>query len=219
MNCYGIEVAPRHIPALDPNYAPLGLFNRAFLKTARKPLGLAVERSNGQVAVCETFIHGTPDMAEADRYYVDRLVKTLLWMKGGFRVYVRGDETVYETLKAAYTAEGSRAFDADFMARVYERPFEVVSCEKLPEDDRQIFVQVLLEEDVLFYSVRNRSLPVNVQPGQLPVTTKIPPALHGYGLQNVQTTLRKYHSLYALNYADGWFGFATDLPNSYISTK
>ena len=134
MNCYGIEVAPRHIPALDPNYAPLGLFNRAFLKTARKPLGLAVERSNGQVAICETFIHGTPDMAEADRYYVDRLVKTLLWMKGGFRVYVRGDETVYETLKAAYTAEGSRAFDADFMARVYERPFEVVSCDKLPEE-------------------------------------------------------------------------------------
>ena len=93
----------------------------------------------------------------------------------------------------------------------------IEACEKLPEDDRQIFVQVLLEEDVLFYSVRNRSLPVNVQPGQLPVTTKIPPALHGYGLQNVQTTLRKYSSLYAINYADGWFGFATDLPNTLIS--
>ena len=134
MNCYGIEVTPRHIPALDPKYAPLGLFNQAFLKTARKPLGLAVERSGGQVAVCETFIHGTPDMAEADRYYVDRLVKTLLWMKGGFKVYVRGDEAIYETLKAAYAETGSRAFDADFMARVYERPFEVVSCEKLPEE-------------------------------------------------------------------------------------
>ena len=93
----------------------------------------------------------------------------------------------------------------------------IEACEKLPEDDRQIFVQVLLEEDALFYSVRNRSLPVNVQPGQLPVTTKIPPALHGYGLQNVQTTLRKYSSLYAINYADGWFGFATDLPNTLIS--
>ena len=87
----------------------------------------------------------------------------------------------------------------------------IEACEKLPEDDRQIFVQVLLEEDVLFYSVRNRSLPVNVQPGQLPVTTKEPPLLHGYGLQNVQTTL------YAISCADGWFGFATDLPNTLIS--
>ena len=93
----------------------------------------------------------------------------------------------------------------------------IEACEKLPEEERQIFVQVLLEEDVLFYAVRNRSLPVNVQPGQLPVTTKIPPSLHGYGLENVRTTLKKYSSLYAINYADGWFGFATDLPNTLIS--
>ena len=93
----------------------------------------------------------------------------------------------------------------------------IEACEKLPDDDRRIFVQVLLEEDVLFYAVRNRSLPVNVQPGQLPVTTKIPPSLHGYGLENVRTTLKKYSSLYAINYADGWFGFATDLPNTLIS--
>ena len=93
----------------------------------------------------------------------------------------------------------------------------IEACEKLPDDDRRIFVQVLLGEDVLFYAVRNRSLPVNVQPGQLPVTTKIPPSLHGYGLENVRTTLKKYSSLYAINYADGWFGFATNLPNTLIS--
>ena len=93
----------------------------------------------------------------------------------------------------------------------------IEACEMLPEDDRQIFVQVLLEENALFYAVRNRSLPVNVQPGQLPTTTKIPTSLHGYGLQNVQTTLKKYHSIYSINYVDSWFGFATDLPNTIIS--
>ena len=133
MNCYGIEVAPRHIPALDPNYAPLGLFNRAFLKTARKPLGLAVERSNGQVAVCETFIHGTPDMAEADRYYVDRLVKTLLWMRGGCRIYVSGDRELWRGLRDAYSPGGSRAFDRNFMSKVFERTFEVLLCDSLPQ--------------------------------------------------------------------------------------
>ena len=134
MNCYGIEVNPRRMPELDPGYVPLYQFNRAFLKDAHKPLGLAVERSGGQIAVCETFIHGTPEMAEADRYYVDRLVKTMLWMKGGFRIFVRGDEEIFRTLKAAYAPGGSRAFDADFMAGVYEHPFEVLSCETLPEE-------------------------------------------------------------------------------------
>ena len=129
MNCYGIEVAPRHIPALDPNYAPLGLFNRAFLETARKPLGLAVERSNGQVAVCETFIHGTPDMAEADRYYVDRLVKTLLWMKGGYKVLIAGCDALADDIRKIYSADGARAFDYKIMGeRIYGRPFEVVAA-------------------------------------------------------------------------------------------
>ena len=134
MNCYGIEFSLRHTPALDPDYAPLYQFNHAFLKDARKPIGIAVERSGGQTAVYETFIHGTPEMARADRYYVDRLVKTILWMKGGFRVYVRGDEEMFQTLKEAYAPGGSRAFDAEFMAGVYEHPFEVVSCRELPPE-------------------------------------------------------------------------------------
>ena len=93
----------------------------------------------------------------------------------------------------------------------------IEACEKLPENDRRIFVKILLEDDVLFYSVRNRSQPVQLQPGQLPVTTKAHPTLHGYGLQNVQNTLKKYDSLYSIHYADGWFGFATDLANTMIS--
>ena len=134
MNCYGIEITPRRMPELDPGFVPLYQFNRAFLQNARKPLGLAVERADGQTTVCRTFIHGTPDMAEADRYYVDRLVKTMLWMKGGFRIFVQGDAEILRTLQEAYAPGGSRAFDADFMAKVYEHPFEVVACDELPAE-------------------------------------------------------------------------------------
>ena len=134
MNCYGIELPPRRLPPLDPDYTPLYLFNRAFLREAHKPLGIAVERSGGQIAVYETKIHGTPEFAQADRYYVDRLVKTLLWMKGGFKVYIRGDEEIFQALKSAYAPGGARAFDAEFMSGVYERPFQVVSCQVLPQE-------------------------------------------------------------------------------------
>ena len=134
MNCYGIELSPRRLPPLDPDYTPLYLFNRAFLREAHKPLGIAVERSGGQIAVYETKIHGTPEFAQADRYYVDRLVKTLLWMKGGFKVYIRGNEEIFQALKSAYAPGGARAFDAEFMSGVYERPFQVVSCQVLPQE-------------------------------------------------------------------------------------
>lgn len=133
MNRFGVEVTLQHSPKLDPAYIPIYKFNQAFLKDAKQPLGIAVERAGGEMAVCETFIHGTPEMREADCYYAERLVKTLLWMKGGFRVYVRGSEMVREFLSKAYHKGGSQEFDWDYMANVFEHPFEVVSCEKLPE--------------------------------------------------------------------------------------
>ena len=93
----------------------------------------------------------------------------------------------------------------------------IEACEKLPVQDRQIYIQVILDDNELFYAVRNRSLPVDVSSDRLPATTKENPSFHGYGLQNVQTTLAKYHSVYAMDYANGWFEFATDLPNTLIS--
>ena len=134
MKHLGIEVSVKHVPELDPGFLPLGKFNAAFLKDARQPLDVAVERAGGEVAVYKTFIHGTPEMAEADVYYVDRLIKMLLWMKGGFKVYLSGSKAVYEAMKATYCVGGNRAFDADFMSNVYEKPFEVVYCDAVPAE-------------------------------------------------------------------------------------
>jgi len=133
MEYLGIKVEPRNIPELDPGFIPLHQFNRAFLAGAGKAVGIAVERANGQMAAVETFIHGTEAMHEADCYYINRLVKTILWMKGGFKIYVSGDEGIYEYLKAAYSADGCQAFDWDYMSGVFEHPFEVVLTENLPK--------------------------------------------------------------------------------------
>ena len=133
MKCAGIEIPIRNVPPLDPGFIPILRFNRAFLATAKKPVDIAVERAGGQMAVCHTFVHGTPEMAEADRYYVNRLVKTILWMKGGFKVYVAGDETVARYLREDFCTGGIQDFDFDYMANVFEHPFEVVLCDKVPE--------------------------------------------------------------------------------------
>ena len=71
MKHLGIEIAIKNIPELDKGFIPMGRFNRGFLKTAKKPVSIAVERSCGQIARVDTYIHGTADMAEADAYYAD----------------------------------------------------------------------------------------------------------------------------------------------------
>lgn len=94
MNVYGIEVNIKNIPKLDPGFIPMSAFTRAFEKSAAggKEIVIAVERNQGQVAVRRCRIHGTPDKADADRVYVDRTVKMLLWAYGGWKVMICGDE-------------------------------------------------------------------------------------------------------------------------------
>ena len=133
MNLYGVECEFKNHPPLDGDYYPIELFNRSFLASAKTPVGIAVERANGEMAAVRTFVHGTEDMAAADEYYIDRLVKTILWMKGGFRVFVSGHRESYERLARAYSDGGTRSFDYGYMAGIFERPFEVKWCETLPE--------------------------------------------------------------------------------------
>ena len=132
MERFGIPVEVKHSPVLDPEFIPMLKFNRAFLRDAKKPVSIAVERADGQMATTHTYIHGTPEMAEADRYYIDRLVKTALWMKGGYKIYV-DDQGLYDYLRGVYCKGGEREFDWDFMANIFEHPFEVVLTDQVPE--------------------------------------------------------------------------------------
>ena len=130
---YNVNVDIKNKPILDPEFTPLLKFNQAFLAGATKPVSIAVERADKQMATTHTFIYGTPEMEAADNYYIDRLVKTLLWMKGGFRVYVT-DKNVYDYLNSVYCAGGAREFDWDYMAGVFENPFEIILCDEVPEN-------------------------------------------------------------------------------------
>ena len=132
MNYLGIDYSVRNLPALDPDFIPFGVWIDAYEKGEAKPLTIAIERDRGQISVRHTKIHGTPEMAEADYRFVERYVKFLLWSIGGFRIWICGDSALAQRLQKAYTLQGERKFDVQFMQDVYEVPFEVIDCR--PED-------------------------------------------------------------------------------------
>ena len=135
MQYLGVEYSVKHMPELDPDFIPFGVWLEAYARDAEKPLTIALERDQGKISVHETKIHGTPEMAEADYRYVERYVKFLLWSIGGFRIWICGDSALAQRLQRAYTLTGERAFDVQFMQDVYEVPFEVIDCtpEQLPQ--------------------------------------------------------------------------------------
>lgn len=135
MQYLGVEYSVKHMPELDPDFIPFGVWLEAYARGAGKPLTIALERDQGKISVRETKIHGTPEMAEADYRYVERYVKFLLWSIGGFRIWICGDSALAQRLQRAYTLTGERAFDVQFMQDVYEVPFKVIDCtpEQLPQ--------------------------------------------------------------------------------------
>ena len=131
MKYLGIEYSLKHLPELDEGFIPFGVWSEAYLKGAKQPLAIAVERDKGHISVRETKIYGIPDMAEADYRYVERFVKFLLWSIGGFRVYICGCSEIAQRLHKAYTPDGERQFDFTFVGQLYERDLEILD---LPYD-------------------------------------------------------------------------------------
>ena len=126
MQYLGIPYEMKHAPKLDPTFVPFGVWRAAYLEGAKHPIAIAVEREAGKVSVHRTFIHNTPEMAAADYRCVERYVKFLLWSTGGFRVSVCGCSEIAKKLQAAYTPEGERRFDHEFVGQLYEREIEIL---------------------------------------------------------------------------------------------
>lgn len=91
----------------------------------------------------------------------------------------------------------------------------IEACGKLPIHERQIHVKALLD-DAFFFSIRNRSEPVHVC-NNMVITTKPNTLLHGYGLQNVRSTLNKYDSYFGIDYQNGWFLAYAEIQNTPLS--
>lgn len=118
-------IVPRFIPPLDPGFVPPVLWNQAYLSSPgeRVRLVISLEGENGRISVHEAEVRPTAD-ADTLRY-VERMVKFLLWMRGGWRLILGGPEEIGQAIRDIYSLEGARAFDVEFMSQVYGRDFSV----------------------------------------------------------------------------------------------
>jgi len=118
-----LKINPKHTSVLDPGFVPAVLWNRACQErvardAAGQDLHLALTRPDGTV-----FRHAARVLtdSEANRplnlRYTERLLKFLLWMKGGSRVLIAGSDTLAGQLAKVFSSEGARAFDDQTVGR------------------------------------------------------------------------------------------------------
>ncbi len=130
---------PRVAPALDPGFRPAVLANRAFRERARatgrpERVALALEQTDGNVShfVTEALPADHPQAGD-NLFYIERIVKFLLWSRGGFRIYVDGPKALAEGLAAHYRDTAIGRFDSNLVGeRMFDRPIEVLASKDLP---------------------------------------------------------------------------------------
>ncbi len=127
-------IAPKLIPPLDPDFRPAFLANRAYRNETMKngvPFVIGLERNDGEFSRFETIVlHEDHPSAELNLFYAERLLKFLLWQRGGWRVFIGGPRSIGKYIKQVYSAGGERRFDYAFLGeQVYEQKFTVIICE------------------------------------------------------------------------------------------
>jgi predicted NBD/HSP70 family sugar kinase len=128
-------MTPKFAPPLDPEFTPAALFNRAYRTELERSgqgtaLFISIERTDGTCSRYESAVF-RPDhpWSAYNNFYVERIVKFLLWQRGGYKVTIGGPPEIGEHIQQTYGPGGAREFDYDFMGeQVYERSFEVIAC-------------------------------------------------------------------------------------------
>ena len=134
-------IAPRVTPVLDPAFRPAALANRAFREQARAAKGvilveLALEQADGSVFrfKTEALPEGHPQ-AGGNFVHIERMMKFLLWSRGGFRIYFNGPQSLGEALQKHYREVPTGKFDSEIIgSRIYDRPIEVVLTRDMPAE-------------------------------------------------------------------------------------
>ena len=135
---------PKFLPELHPTYRPAILANRAFEQAARETgsainVGIVLEQADGSVFHHRTVIfsadHG---LAENNFRHVERLVKFLLWQRGGWKIHLSGADNLVPELQEYYRTNTFGQFDDDVIGvRNNGHSIVVAGCAELPAEQSE----------------------------------------------------------------------------------
>ena len=126
------------IAKLEPEFMPMikviNDFKTAVAKAESQELVICVERHEGLRAVYKFDIYKENTGHDEENYAIaERIIKTLLWSKGGKKLYIAGSKYIYDRIAAEYTMGGAKEFDYKKMTCYYETPFQVIYVENVAD--------------------------------------------------------------------------------------
>lgn len=124
---------------LDPGFRPLSICEWDY-RLAAERLGLptdvyrfALRRSEDQVACQEVAAARAPELRPQTLDYLTQIVRSMLWIYGGWALYTDLPEDYLRELKERFSPSGPGGFDIGFIVRgIFGRDLEWISGPEVP---------------------------------------------------------------------------------------
>jgi len=133
--------APSITPTLDRWFRPAILARQAFDKEVRAAsnkvgVKLAFEQTDGSVSHFSTQVFSRDHPRSGSNYaYLERLVKALLWSRGGYRIYFDGPGVLADLLQLRWREMPAGRFDSEVVGeRMFDHPLEIVRTGEIPPE-------------------------------------------------------------------------------------
>lgn len=117
----------KYVPSLEPAFMPMAVKLKEFKEKGTVPFAICVERNKGYKYRYD--INVLPGDSEENNEMIERVIKSILWVVGGYKIYLGGNDALAHKMQEVFSLTGARSFDAKFMANVYDKPFEVIACQ------------------------------------------------------------------------------------------
>lgn len=115
-----------YVPSLEKDFRPMIIELRKFKEKGTVPFAICVERQSGYKYRYD--LNVMPGKDAENEEMIERVIKSILWVVGGFKIYLGGNDELVKAMQEVFSYNGSRKFDVEFMERVYKQKFEVVAC-------------------------------------------------------------------------------------------
>jgi predicted NBD/HSP70 family sugar kinase len=136
-------VAPKVVPPLDNSFRPAVLANRAFRMLIRStagklPVRIALAQGNGNVSHFNTeVLPENHPQAAGNLTYIERILKFLLWSRGGCRIHLDAPASLASKLSAHYRETPTGKFDSNIVCeKMFDHPMEIIPSRELPPERR-----------------------------------------------------------------------------------
>jgi predicted NBD/HSP70 family sugar kinase len=115
-----------YVPSLEKDFRPMIVELRKFKEKGTVPFAICVERQSGYKYRYD--LNVMPGKDAENEEMIERIIKSILWVVGGFKIYLGGNDELVAKMQEVFSYTGARQFDVEFMERVYKQKFEVVAC-------------------------------------------------------------------------------------------